>query len=268
MSTDNSVKAGDIIDVVYEDREFRAIVIDPNGLGSGEASIGFGFRMAERYIGLSRQTLSKRVVSIDGDEWFKAPSGKRFRVSQLLGDDNNVYKVIEASDWFDLSMDLLLNPGQIRKPAREKIGEFLRWFAIKGFYAESYVVLKGVYNAKSSKATTRWLIRRESGKVARRTYTDLFNELNVHQTAYGKYTNRVYEGLFGMSAAEMRQEWDTMAGASIIARNHISEEEGLEAVKFCEDMVVRMYVDNLDEAHDDAIRLTIRKFRLHPQWKR
>ena len=137
----------------------------------------------------------------------------------------------------------------------------------QGILRQSYVVLKGVYNAKSSKATTRWLIRRESGKVARRTY-DLFNELNVHQTAYGKYTNRVYEGLFGLSAAEMRQEWDTMAGASIIARNHISEEEGLEAVKFCEDMVVRMYVDNLDEAHEDAIRLTIRKFRLHPQWRR
>ena len=37
---------GDLIVVTYEDREFEAIVIDPDGLGEGEPSVGFGFRMA------------------------------------------------------------------------------------------------------------------------------------------------------------------------------------------------------------------------------
>ena len=139
-----TVKAGDLINVVYEDREFRAIVIDPNGLGRGEPSIGFGFRMAQKHIGIPQPTLTSRVISVEGNEYFKAPSGKRYRVINLLGNDNNNYKVIEASDWFDLSMDILLNPGQTRKPTRERIGAFLRWFAIKGFYAESFVALKGV----------------------------------------------------------------------------------------------------------------------------
>lgn len=268
MSTSNSIEAGNLITVVYEEREFRAIVIDPNGLGQGEPSIGFGFRMAQKHIGIPQPTLTSRVINLDGVEYFKAPSGNRYRVINLLGDDNNSYKVIEASDWFDLSMDILLNPGQTRKPTRERIGAFLRWFAIKGFYAESFVALKGVYTAKSSRATTRWLITRESGKPARRTYTDLLSDLNLHQSAYGKYTNIIYKGLFGVPAAEMRENWALVAGSAKIARNYINEQVGLEAVKFCEDMVVRFYSDDLDDAHAEAIRLTVKKYKLHPQLRR
>jgi len=256
---------GDLIVVTYEDREFEAIVIDPDGLGEGEPSVGFGFRMASRHIGIPQQTLTNRVTQIEGVEALKVPSGKVFRVTQIRGADGNDYKVIEVADWFDLSMDILLNPGKIRKPARENIGAFLRWFAIKGFYAEANVALKGVYGAKSSRATTRWLIQRQSGKPIRKTYTDLLSDLNVHNTTYGKLTNRIYKGLFGLEAVEMKQRWLLMAGNPKIARNYINEEEGIEAVKYCEDMVVRMYIDDLDEAHREAIALTVRKFKLHPQ---
>lgn len=258
-------KQGDLIVVTYEDREFQAVVIDPDGLGDGEPSVGFGFRMAERHIGIPQPTLTKRVIQINGGEAFKTPSGKAFRVIQIHGADGNDYKVIEVADWFDLSMDILLNPGKMRKPTREKIGAFLRWFAIKGFYAEASVALKGVYTAKSSRATTRWLIQRQSGKFARKTYTDLLLELNVHSSSYGKWTNTVYKGLFGIPAAEMKQKWLLMAGDAKIARNYISEIDGIAAVKFCEDMVVRMYVNDLEEAHREAIRLTVRKFNLSPQ---
>jgi hypothetical protein len=256
-------KQGDLIIVTYEEREFQAIVIDPDGLGVGEPSIGFGFRMAERHIGIPQPTLTKRVIQIPDGEVFKTPSGKAFRVIQISATDGNEYKVIEVSDWFDLSMDILLNPGKMRKPTREKIGAFLRWFAIKGFYAEASVALKGVYTAKSSRATTRWLLQRQSGKFARKTYTDLLLELNVHSSAYGKWTNTVYKGLFGIPAVEMKQKWLLMAGDPKIARNYISEEQGVEAVKYCEDMVVRMYIDSLEEAHREAISLTVRKFKLH-----
>lgn len=255
---------GDLIVVTYEDREFQAIVIDPDGLGDGEPSVGFGFRMASRHIGIPQQTLTNRVTQIEGMEVLETPSGKAFRVTQIHGADGNDYKVIEVADWFDLSMDILLNPGKMRKPTREKIGAFLRWFAIKGFYAEASVALKGVYTAKSSRATTRWLIQRQSGKFARKTYTDLLLELKVHSSAYGKWTNAVYKGLFGIPAVEMKKNWLLMAGDAKIARNYISEVDGIAAVKFCEDMVVRMYVDDLEEAHQEAIRLTVRKFNLHP----
>ncbi|MEM9949567.1 MAG: hypothetical protein AAF810_26345 [Cyanobacteria bacterium P01_D01_bin.36] len=261
-----AIQTGDLVVVTYEDREFTAIVIDPNGLGEGEPSVGFGFRMAERHIGIPRQTLSDRVAGIAGAELFKTPSGKAFRVSEIRGSDGNDYKVIEVADWVELSMDILLSPGKMRKPTREKIGAFLIWFAIKGFYAEANVAIKGVYTGKSSRATTRWLIQRQSGKPIRKTYTDLLLELNVHSTAYGQWTNTVYKGLFGMPAAEMKQKWELMSGNSRIARNYINEEDGLAAVKFAEDMVVRMYIDDLEEAHREAIRLTVRKFNLHPQF--
>ena len=51
-----------------------------------------------------------------------------------------------------------------------------------------------------------------------------------------------------------------MAGNPRIARNYIPEALGLDAVRFCEDMAVRMFVDSLQEAHDSAIDLTKRKY--------
>lgn len=42
------IRTGSLITVTFEEREFQSIVIDPNGLGRGEPSIGFGFRMAQK----------------------------------------------------------------------------------------------------------------------------------------------------------------------------------------------------------------------------
>ena len=53
-----------------------------------------------------------------------------------------------------------------------------------------------------------------------------------------------------------------MRGDAKIARNYISEEKGLEAVKFCEDMVTRLYTDDMDYAHEMAIQLTVTKYNL------
>jgi hypothetical protein len=51
-------------------------------------------------------------------------------------------------------------------------------------------------------------------------------------------------------------------GNKKIARNYVPEAEGLEAVRYCEDMVVRVFVDDLAEAHDTAISIAKRKFDL------
>jgi hypothetical protein len=57
-ATTPSVKKGDRIEVVYADKNFE--VIDPDGLGPGQPAYGFGFRMAEKYIGINNTMLSKK----------------------------------------------------------------------------------------------------------------------------------------------------------------------------------------------------------------
>jgi hypothetical protein len=121
---DLDITSGDPITVTYEERKFTAIVIDSRWPRPGQPSVGFGFMMAQKHIGILQLTLTKRVIQHDGGEWLKTPSGMLSRVIHLLGADNNSYKVIEVSEWFDLAMDILL--GQFRKPTKEKIGAFLR----------------------------------------------------------------------------------------------------------------------------------------------
>lgn len=254
------MKTGSLIKLTYEGREFEIIVIDPNGLGKGQPSVGFGYRMAERNAGVPESTIRSWVrEKLDGDE-LQLPSGKLFGVRDILATDGNTYKVIEASDWFAIAVDLLVNPGRTGKGLRAKLGDFISWFAVKGFYAESYVALKGVYTAKDSRATTIWLEARQLGVPVRKGYTDLLQSQGCQTYDYGNWTNYVYQGLFNMPAKEMKEVWELMAGNPKIARNYIPEAEGLDAVRYCEDMVVRVFVDDLKEAHDIAIKLTKRKY--------
>ena len=252
--------AGSRISVPYEGKEFDVIVINPNGLGEGQPSVGFGFRMAEKYVGIPNDTLSRWVLESTDEKVMELPSGKTFRVLELLSDDGNTYSVVEASDWFAIAIDVLINPGRTGKGIRSKLGDFLQWFAVKGFYAEAYVAFKGVYNAKDSRATTAWLEARQLGVPVRKGYTDLLQSEGCHTYGYGNWTNTIYQGLFGMPATEMKEEWELMDGSARIARNYIPKAEGLDAVRYCEDMVVRVFVDSLAEAHEIAINLTKRKY--------
>jgi hypothetical protein len=255
-----SIERGQRITLVFEGREFDVIVIDPNGLGNQQPTVGFGFRMMEKYAGIAESTLRSWVREIDGDDRLELPSGKVLRVRRILGTDNNNYNVIEASDWFELVIDLLVNPGKTSKGLKQKLGDFARWFAIKGFYAEAYTALKGAYTAKDSRATTKWLEARQMGKIERKFYTDLLQDQGCQSINYAYWTDYVYLGLFGMRARQMREVWELVDGSDAIARNYIPEAKGLEAVRYCEDMVVRLFVDDLEEAHDDAINYTRRKF--------
>jgi hypothetical protein len=259
----SGLKRGSLTKLTYEGREFEAIVIDPNGLGKGQPSVGFGFRMAERNLGIPQPTLSGWVIEKTGEKLLELPSDKTFRVIDIPADDGNVYSVIEASDWFSLAVDLLVNPGKTGKGLRAKLGDFIAWFAIKGFYAEAYVALKGVYDAKDSRATTKWLESRQLGIPVRKFYTDLLQSQGCGSFDYANWTNRIYQGLFGMPAKEMKEVWDLMAGNKAIARNYVPEAEGLDAVRYCEDMVVRMFIEDLEEAHDMAINIAKRKFDLN-----
>lgn len=253
-------KKGDRVTLAYEGRDFDVIVIDPNGLGTGQPSVGFGFGMAEKYAGIPQSTLSTWGHRENEEKALKLPSGKLLRVIDILASDGNTYSVVEASDWFALAVDLLVNPGKTGKGLRAKLGDFIGWFAVKGFYAETYVAFKGVYTAKDSRATTQWLEARQLGIPARKAYTDLLQSEGCSGFEYAEWTNHIYQGLFGIPAKEMKRQWELMAGNKNVARNYIQETIGLDAVRFCEDMVVRMFVDDLTEAHDEAIKLTRRKY--------
>lgn len=254
------VKTGDRITLSYESRDFDVIVINPDGLGEGQPTVGFGFRMAEKYVGIPESTLRTWVRGSGNETDLELPSGKLLRVRDILANDGNNYNVVEASDWFVLAVDLLVNPGRTGKGLRTKLGDFISWFAVKGFYAESYVALKGVYTAKDSRATTRWLEARQIGKVARRAYTDLLQSEGCQNYDYANWTDFVYVGLFGIKAKEMRAIWELVDGDDSIARNYIPKSEGLDAVRHCEDLVARVFVDDLKEAHTIAVNLTRRKF--------
>jgi hypothetical protein len=254
------LKIGQLITLSYENRDFEVIVIDPNGLGKGQPSVGLGFRMAERHAGIPESTIRSWVREKLGEDKLELPSGKAFRVRKIQGIDGNSYSVVEASDWLSIAVDLLINPGKTGKGLRTKLGDFLQWFAVKGFYAEAYVALKGTYTAKDSRATTQWLEARHLGIPVRKIYTDLLQSEGCESFDYGNWTNHIYQGLFGMPAGEMKKTWELMEGNRQIARNYIPEALGLDAVRYCEDMTVRMFVDDLEEAHNAAISLTKRKY--------
>ena len=81
-------KRGQRLTLAYEDREFEVIVIDSNGLGKNQPSVGFGFRMMEQYGGLSVPTMSDWLIEGDRNneqKCLKPPSGNTFRVIEILG---------------------------------------------------------------------------------------------------------------------------------------------------------------------------------------
>ena len=95
-------KVAHTITLAYEGREFEVVVIDPNGLGPGQPSVGFGYRMAERYAGVPESTVRGWVRESDGGKSLELPSGKGFRVRDIAASDGNTYSVVEASDWFSI----------------------------------------------------------------------------------------------------------------------------------------------------------------------
>ena len=263
------VKKGQLIDLSFEGREFEVIIIDPDGLGKDQPSVGFGFRMMERYAGIPNDTLSRWTTEESalegagqkGVRALKPPSGNTFRVLEIKGKDNNNYVVVEASDWFDLAFDVLKSPGRIGKSVKKKLVDFLKWFAIKGFYAEVYVALKGKYTAKDSRALSKWMMSRLAGIPERNKYTDFLQSQGCEKGyEYAYWTDYIYEGLFGKTAREIKSFWKLVEGDKNIGRNYIPEILGLKAIAYCEHLVTQLYIDNLQQAHDDAISFTCRKY--------
>lgn len=253
-------RAGQIIPLRYKNREIKALVIDPDGLGEGRPTIGMGFRGMDRHIGIPRQTLSDRVSEIEGVKCLKLPSGNTFRVSEIMGEDGNRYLLVEAADWVELARDWAKNPSKLRKPARDGLIDFLAWYAAEGIYAQAYTMLKQVYTEEDSQVLQHWLMSREAGKPYRSDWSWEVKDKDP-RTRYGYWTNYVYKGLFGMDASQMKAAWENpVHGSSRIARNYIPQAVGLEAVAYCEKMVAQLDLEDIEQAHDLAIQATRIKF--------
>ena len=84
-------------------------------MGKSQPSVGFGFSMVDKYIGLPDSTLSDWVIeklSFDSlrneiEKWLKTPSGNLYRLSEILGTDGNLYFVLEIAEWVTLVVDVL-----------------------------------------------------------------------------------------------------------------------------------------------------------------
>ena len=253
-------QAGQILPLRYKDREIKALIIDPNGLGEGRPTIGMGFRGMDRHIGVPQQTLTDRVTEIEGVRCLKLPSGNTFRVTEILGEDNNQYLLVEAADWVALATDWAKNPGKLRKKTRDGIIDFLAWYAAEGIYAQAYTLLKNVYTDEDSQVLHKWLMSREAGKPYRSDWSWEVKEKDS-RGRYGYWTNYVYKGLFGMDAKTMKETWENpVHGSSRIARNYIPQAVGLEAVAYCEKMVAQLDLDDIEQSHDLAIQATRIKF--------
>lgn len=264
------IKKGSLVEVSFEGRKFEVIVIDPNGLGPGQPSIGFGFGMMERYGGLPTSTSDNWLEGLPNtnSECLKLPSGNTYRVSRILGEDNNMYVVLEVSDWVAVAVDVNKKPGKVKKVTRDKLLDFLGWFAVKGFYADAYAVLKGAYTEADSRAVSAWMQARLAGISRRNRYTRFLQEQGCEEWyEYANWTDYVYLGLFGMKKSQMVEAWELVEGSRAIGRNYIPEVDGLNAVAYCESQVIELFYGDLRQAHDDAISFAKRKFQLDFQQK-
>lgn len=266
------VKKGLVDTIPYENRKFKVIVIDPDGLGKNQPSVGFGFRLMEEHAGLPEQTLSNWLTeesAFEGDpnnesKCLKLPSGKRFRVTQIMGLDKNEYIVLEISEWVALAADVLKKPGKVRKATQNNLIDFLSWFAVKGFYADVYAVLKGSYTEADSRAVSAWMQSRLAGISKRNKYTRFLQEQGCEEWyEYANWTDYVYQGLFGMKKRQMVEVWTLVEGDETIGRNYIPEIEGLEAVAYCENQIIELFHTDLRQAHDDALHFAKKKFKLN-----
>lgn len=258
--------------MIYEGREFEVVVIDPNGIGKGQPTVGFSFTLAEKHVGFPQPTLSgwlERGSGVDCEseiKTLKPPSGNTFRSIEIADDrPGNNPIVMEASDWVALAADVLKTKTKkgksvISDSTRNKLIDFLAWFAVKGFYADAYAALKGAYTARDSRVLSNWMEVRLSGKRKRNKYTDFLKDKGCESADYAYWTDYVYLKLFKMQAWQMKRFWEVVEGNPDIGRNHIPEIEGLEAVAYCENMVEQVFFEDLQQAHDTAIELTKRKF--------
>lgn len=301
------LQVGQRVNLNYKGRKFEAVIINPHAFGKNKPSMGVNFRMAGEHSGISSSKLTgwtHNTLNRNPDDFSetdivrylelpvskkrgskKRGSKNRFTIHYLpfdendrkLGydnltikrDQNHAQNVIEVSEFIDLCFEVLSNEDiELAAEKKEQIADFLKWFAIEGFYAQAYSIIRGAYTKADSEELHQWLEARLRNKSERLPYARFIAETRETPAFWTDYT---YLNLFGKIASEMRKEWATIEGTPSIARNHIPEALGLEVVGYVERMMTEFYVDptpgqqvydNLRKAHDQAIEIAQRKFKL------
>jgi hypothetical protein len=90
-------------------------------------------------------------------------------------------------------------------------------------------------------------------------YTEFLKQNGCKDKEYAYWTNYIYLNLFGMDASAIKKAWIPRDDNKSVARDYIKSEY-LDAVIYCEGMVVKLFRGDLQEAHDDAIALTKKHF--------
>jgi hypothetical protein len=81
-----------------------------------------------------------------------------------------------------LTADVSKKPGKLRAETKDKVIDFLVWFAVKGFYASCYTQLFGAYTAEDDARLTA--LQQQVHRLEELTY-ELSNELALlaHQNS-------------------------------------------------------------------------------------
>jgi hypothetical protein len=255
-----TVKAGQPLLIPYQSRELTAVVINPNGVRTGKPTIGFTLPILEELLEIPKLSLSSWEIETKEGFALRLPSGKTFPVCKLQDGKEKTISSVEASDCKAIAADLVKHPEKGK--AKKTVIDFLVWFEVDGFYGRAYCSIERVYTDTDSLILQKWKEERERGKPSRKNYS---HYIHSQDRKHGKWTNVVYQGLFGCNAAKMKEIWATQAGSPQIARNHIPELIGLQAVAHCERLIVLLGLDSVQEAHTEAIRLTQKKFGFDQQ---
>jgi len=198
---------GKLIEIDLWGNSLEAIVIDPNGQGEGKPTIGMGFGMTERHMGIEQSTLSrwadKESVETHVNKIcmsLKLPSGNRLTLMQITDEHNREQLVIEASDWSMMATDILKKPGKLRAETKERVIDFLAWFAVKGFYASCYTKLFGAYTAADDSRVSQLMMENKKLK-------DSLEELAIEYAMLEHKTDQLlYERDELATLAQWRQE--------------------------------------------------------------
>ncbi|MCU0516302.1 MAG: hypothetical protein MUC60_05420 [Oscillatoria sp. Prado101] len=115
---------GQRIKLTYESRDFEVIVIDPNGLGQGQPTVGLGLRMIQKYVGINSNTLSNWASEGDGEYSLKLPCGKTFTGKPVLVSGNTL-SALEIADVCRLARYIVQVPGRLQKSTLAKVQAFV-----------------------------------------------------------------------------------------------------------------------------------------------
>jgi len=150
--------AGQKIPVVLDRLRIEAIVIDPNGLGQNQPSLGLEFRTLMKYYLLPFHIHFNWTKGVD-KEWIELLSGNVAKVLKINELDGNETLAVEACEWILLSDEYkeeLKNGGIATEESQQRDG---RIDIVFRFYKDAYG-RSGGYTDDDLYSVSDWIFSR------------------------------------------------------------------------------------------------------------